>query len=66
MIISGHHYLVEVEHRKDWEAWADLDEEDYVSWVAPSYAFRINGSISWLEFSLPSNIRLKEGCVDIQ
>ncbi len=50
---SGHWYQVPVDQRAAWEAWSDLDETDEASWDAPTFAVRLRGSPSRIEFSDP-------------
>lgn len=40
---DGHWYLVPLDRRRDWHAWADLPEDDERAWDAPDYAKRIDG-----------------------
>ncbi len=50
---SSHWYLVPVAHRKDWEAWTNLDEDDEASWEAPDFAVRLGGHLSQVTFADP-------------
>ena len=49
---SGHWYLIPVRARNEWNAWSDLDENDPVSWDAPSCAREID-NLSHLTFADP-------------
>jgi hypothetical protein len=40
---SGHEYIIPVEHLDEWNAWAELDEDDERSWDAPEWAERLAG-----------------------
>jgi ferric-dicitrate binding protein FerR (iron transport regulator) len=50
---SCHWYLVEAEHREEWEAWRDLDEDDQRAWESPKFAEMLCGSPSRVEFENP-------------
>lgn len=50
---SGHWYLVEQQHRADWDVWSNLDEEDPVGWATPRYATRLSGAPNTVTFSAP-------------
>lgn len=50
---SSHWYLVPAEHRKEFEAWQDLDEDDPAAWEVPPWAKRLNRHLSWVTFTDP-------------
>lgn len=47
---DGHDYLIPSSRRKDWNEWLNLDRDEELSWVVPSYAKRLEYSISHVEF----------------
>ena len=49
---DGHWYLVLAAEREAWNAWLNLDTDDEAGWEVPSFASRINGSPSQVEFVL--------------
>jgi len=50
---DSHWYLVEAEHRDEWNAWCDLDQDDEASWTPPPFAKSIGGHPGNIEFLLP-------------
>jgi hypothetical protein len=50
---SSHWYLVPVEKRDEWEAWASIDEDDERAWMAPEYATALGGGPNLVTFSDP-------------
>ncbi len=49
---SGHRYLIEADHKAEWDAWLSLPENDERAWDAPAFAMRIDGSL--VEFENPT------------
>ena len=47
---DGHWYLIEADHRKEWEEWHNLSPDDETSWEAPYFAKPINGCPTQIEF----------------
>jgi len=50
---SGHWHLILDSHRRDWERWCDLDEDNEESWNAPAWATRISGGTQTITFPGP-------------
>ena len=44
---SGHEYLVPVEHKKRWEIWSEIPDDDERKWDEPLYATRIEGTLTF-------------------
>lgn len=49
---SGHWYLVEEEHRDQWNTWLNLDEDER-SWDVPHYAEELGHAPSLISFVDP-------------
>jgi len=50
---SSHWYLVDADRRAEWDAWADLPEEDENAWEPPDFAQRLDGHPSQITFTEP-------------
>jgi hypothetical protein len=50
---SCHWYLVPAQCRDEWNAWADLPEDDEAGWEPPAFARRLNGSPRMITFTDP-------------
>jgi hypothetical protein len=50
---SGHWYLVQADHRTEWNAWCELDEDDEAAWDTPAFARRLGGSPGRITFTDP-------------
>lgn len=46
---SGHDYLVPVERRDEFWAWAELPEDDEAGWETPDYATMIGGVLTFTD-----------------
>jgi len=49
---SGHWYIVDADHREEWEEWCELDDNDERGWEAPDFAYSVGGCPGQVEFSL--------------
>ena len=49
---SSHRYIIEADHKAEWDAWLNLPEYDDRSWSAPPFAMRIDGN--FVEFENPT------------
>ena len=46
---SGHEYYVPISKRGEFQAWAELPEDDEAGWEAPEYAKRIDGRFTFTD-----------------
>jgi hypothetical protein len=46
---SGHEYYVPISKRDDFQAWAELPEDDEAGWEVPEYAKRIDGRFTFTD-----------------
>lgn len=50
---DAHWYLVPVAHRKEWYEWCDIPDDDERAWEPPTFAKRLGGGVSIVEFMNP-------------
>lgn len=50
---DGHSYLVEEDHRDQWNTWCSLDEDDMEKWDVPYYATALRHAPSLISFVDP-------------
>ena len=53
---SSHWYIVESDHREEWDKWCGLDEDNEESWEPPEFAKAVGGCISSVTFTLAKGI----------
>ncbi len=53
---DAHTYLVEADHRKEWEEWVNLDQDDERAWEPPSFARPLGMAVSQFTFVDPQEV----------
>lgn len=50
---DGHHFVVPVARRDEWEAWRDIPPDDERAWEPPIFARPVGGAPDMVTFAAP-------------